>query len=261
MENTTIIKFVKEHGGELFNKNFVGVYPVDKLTDIISNIERTDYPFCIFNTDPINKPGTHWCAANILNEDNPSFFLFDPFGKIGLQYFFINDDLKILENFVENIDELLKKLNNDTKTFDYYCWKINCEKYAQLDLKLKNKLSDTCVGFINLMMSYLRYYNRVNEKKEKIIYMYGLIDQIQLIQTSMCGVHCLYFGFNLFNPHVSFEMLNETGDLKTIKKLISSIYVDTDINDSDEYKKQNLNLIHLFKDTYNIKVNTNSVKI
>ena len=55
MENTTIIKFVKEHGGELFNKNFVGVYPVDKLTDIISNIEKTDYPFCIFNTDPIKN--------------------------------------------------------------------------------------------------------------------------------------------------------------------------------------------------------------
>ena len=48
-----------------------------------------------------------------------------------------------LEDFIENIDELLKNLNNDTKTFDYYCWKINCKKYSQLDLKLKNKLSDT----------------------------------------------------------------------------------------------------------------------
>ena len=40
----------------------------------------------------------------------------------------------------------------------------------------------------------------------------------------------------------SFDMLQEKGDLKTIKRLISSIYVDTNIDDSNEYKKQNLDL-------------------
>jgi len=90
--------------------------------------------------------------------------------------------------------------------------------------------------------------------------MYGLVDQIQLLDTTSCGLHCLYYGYDLFNPHSSFDMLQEKGDLKTINKLISSIYVDTNIDDSNEYKKHNLNLITLFKDTYNIRIDIKATK-
>ena len=160
MDNNHIINFIKKYGGNEFNNNFLGVYPVDKLTDIIKDIEQKTYPFCIFNTDPVNKPGTHWCATHILNNmDRPSFFIFDSFGKLGLQTFFIEQDYNILRLFITNFKESIRTLINDTPTFDYFKWTIHCDKYIQLNDKIKNELSETCKGFMNLLMSYLKYNN------------------------------------------------------------------------------------------------------
>ena len=90
MDNKEILNFVNKHGGELLKNNFLGVFPIDSLAGIVKNIETKDYPICIFNTDPSNEPGTHWCVTHILNDTNGgrlSLFIFDSFGKTGLLTF------------------------------------------------------------------------------------------------------------------------------------------------------------------------------
>lgn len=252
MDNITIANFIKEHGGELFKKNFMGVYPIDRLTDVIKNIESVDYPFCIFNTDPEDKSGTHWCATHILNNmERTSFFIFDSFGRTGLKTFFVEDDSDILKLFITNFKDSITKMENDTESFDYFKWNVDCDKYMKLDRDNKSRLSPTCKGFMNLMMSFLKYNNRIYNEKNTSIDMYGLADQIQSINNTTCGLYALYYGYNLFNPHETFNFLEESGDLNTIKRLINNIFVDVKVDDPD--KDINFTIIKQFREAFNIK--------
>ena len=251
MNTSDILDFVKKHGGKLFNDNFLGVYPIDKITDIIPNIENKNYPLCIFNTDVGTSSGTHWIVTNIINEKKPSFFIFDSFGRLGLQTFFIQDDYDIIKLFVSNIKKSITSTDSD-QNFDFFKWTVHCEKYFNLPNSKKSKLSSTCTGFINLLMTYLKYHNKVHDKKYTSIDMYGLTDQLQDINKTTCGLYALYYSFNLFNPHESFNFENEKGDMQTIKKLINNIFVDTPYN-SNNKNDINFEIVKQFKEAFGIE--------
>jgi len=247
MDGKEILKFVKTHGGEMFNENFLGVYPVNKLKNIIPEIETKNYPFCIFNTDIENESGTHWCATHILNTDRPSVFLFDSFGKLGLKTFFIDDDADIIKKFIDNYNEVNEDLNKDTEAIDFYKMRVDCNKYMTLSSKNTSELSDTLKGFMNMLMSYLRYNNRVTNRKNTCITIFGLSDKLQNVEYTTCGLYVIYYGYNLFNPHECFDFTNEIGDLKTVKELINNIFAESSL--------VNLEILNLFKDTFDIQVN------
>ena len=70
----------KEINNNDLNKNFLGVFPSDKINKFIM-FERMmpgkKYPFIISNTDRSNKNGMHWWSIlNISPKSELFFFLF-----------------------------------------------------------------------------------------------------------------------------------------------------------------------------------------
>ena len=66
ISNTQIQNFFQKEENENLKNNFVGVFSMDYITrfikfhELIKEEKKGKYPFAIFNTDPHNKPGTHW---------------------------------------------------------------------------------------------------------------------------------------------------------------------------------------------------------
>ena len=62
-------KLFKEINNEDINKNFLGVFPSDKINKLFIMFEKMmlceKYPFIISNTDRSDEGGTHWWS--ILN--------------------------------------------------------------------------------------------------------------------------------------------------------------------------------------------------
>ena len=85
--------------------------------------------------------------------------------------------------------------------------------------------------------------------------MYGLKDPLQAINKTTCGIYVIYYGYNLFNPHESFNFLDEKGDLNTVKKLIDNIFVDVNNTNNSVDKNINFSILKQFKEAYNIKAN------
>ena len=125
--------------------------------------------------------------------------------------------------------------------------RVDCNKYMTLSSKNTSELSDTLKGFMNMLMSYLRYNNRVTNRKNTCITIFGLSDKLQNVEYTTCGLYVIYYGYNLFNPHECFDFTNEIGDLKTVKELINNIFAESSL--------VNLEILKLFKDTFDIQVN------
>ena len=257
MDTKTISDFIlnnKDVNLKHLKDNFTGVFPVDKLKDIVETFDDKVYPYCIFNTDKSTEKGTHWCGAHILNDKNglPKFFLFDSFGALGLKAFFIQNDVNILSNIITNFDEFKKDFDNDDEsTFDFYKWNIDCKKYLELPKEKIKQLSPTCVGFFNLLMSYLRYNNKKYNIQNNTIDVYGIKDQLQNVERTTCGLFVLYYFFNLFKPESYFGLNENIGDINTVKKLLSMIFAPV----NEENNKQDLNFIIIteFRNRHNIK--------
>ena len=115
---------------------------------------------------------------------------------------------------------------------------------------MKYYVSPTCKGFINLLMSYLKYNNSIANEKDSSVIMYGITDQIQNIEMTTCVMYSLYYGYNLTNPHEPFNFLEENGELSTVKKLISNILVNVIDEDNQDI---NLFVEKQFKEAFNIK--------
>ena len=258
MDAKEIEKFVEQHGRHdeeeekySLQNNFLGVFPINKIKKIIDKTSEKPFPFCILNTDEYNAPGQHWFLFHTLkNMKKPSCFLFDSFGKLSLQLAFINNDEKIMKKFINNLKPLKDKENH----FDFYRWNVNCNKFISLTHDEKSNLTPTCRGFFIMLASYLKQYNIKNDKKETSIDLFGLIDIIQDVKKTTCGVFCLYYIYHLFYPDECYDLQSEKGDITTVKKLINCIFVDQPTS----LKNKNINeaFIKEFIKNFNIKVDT-----
>ena len=257
MDKEALEEFVEKHGSKEFKQNFIGVFAVDKLKHIVENLDTRVLPSCIFNTDESSQPGMHWCVIHSLNEDQPAFFVFDPFGKLGYQTFFMNSDQTTLKSLIKNyhlgtIDE-----RNVENNLDVFSWNIDCGRFTELSREELEKLSDTCRGVFMLFCSYLKYKNRREDKKNKTIKMYGIVDRLQNKNRTTCGAHCLYYLHNLYEPHESFGVGTERGDIGLVRKLLNSIYVEVKEHDLDtEEANINNTIINEFIDTFDVKILT-----
>ena len=80
-----------------------------------------------FNTDRVNKPGTHWWSfLNIYPKTELP--LFDSQGFQGLKYFIMDNDEPTINKLLYN----LNKFNKKDKTVNFVSLKILIETYHQL---------------------------------------------------------------------------------------------------------------------------------
>ena len=93
----------KKIGDEDLLKNFVGVFPSNRMNRFIDHAAMISdcsgkYPFVIVNTDAEGKPGVHWWSMLDIEPRN-DFFFFNSFGLEGLKQFIIQDEKKIVRKF------------------------------------------------------------------------------------------------------------------------------------------------------------------
>ena len=98
ISNFQIEETFKKIGDEDLLKNFVGVFPSNKMNKFIDHAamisESGKFPFVIANTDADDKPGVHWWSILDIEPKNDIYIFFDTFGIEGLKHFIIQDDKK-----------------------------------------------------------------------------------------------------------------------------------------------------------------------
>ena len=115
--------------------NFCGVYAIDQLAkDFLTcaikvyDREKSKLPFALANTDPIDKPGTHWFS--IIKLQDGTFFLFDSFGIVGFMQFIISNDSSIIDKFLTNFKTY--QYENEDQKMQLYSFEFNLEVFLKL---------------------------------------------------------------------------------------------------------------------------------
>ena len=198
-------------------KNFVGVFPSNYVTKFISfhemMIEKNRYPFIIMNTDRSDKKGTHWWSFLDLHE-RKEIFLFDSFGFEGFKEFVIDNDRNILNKILFGIEKFQKKDNKIT----LITLKFSMNEYEKI--KNGHRLRPTTQDLLHLMYEFGKLH-----KIKDIVKVHLVDDQLQKIETDMCGMFQLYFYFNLFMPFENSSIVNDVKLSKsTIEKLLNEIF-------------------------------------
>ena len=210
-------RFVRER--QSLKRNYCGVFAIDELVKDFTNCAQKVYdkstqklPFAIANTDPITKGGTHWFSLIKLQDSN-SFFMFDSFGLMGLSSFILSDDTDLLSAFMRNL-----KSDTYEDQINLYSFDFSPNEYLALSSDKLAQLSETCRGLLNFFSSFAV---ALNMDKIKV---HGVHSQLQLTETSTCGV------FQLFVLDKTYEEVHET-----ICKLHKSCTIDTIRNILDLY--------------------------
>ena len=210
--------FEKIKDDDLKNK-FIGVFPSNFINkfishhSIIKNKPKVKYPFIIMNTDRSDRSGTHWWSFLDLHKKK-DIFLFDSFGFEGLKKFIIDNDKKLLNKVLFNLNKFGK---NDHK-ITLISLTFSMRGYEKIkDLK---ELRTTTQDLLHLMYEFGKLHNIENE-----VNVFSLDDQLQKTETDTCGIFQLYFYYNLFNPLKNSSIVQETTITKhTIEKLLNEIF-------------------------------------
>ena len=240
ISNEAIDDFFEKIDDKDLKNNFIGVFPsnfVNKFIShhsIIKSKPKIKYPFIIMNTDRSDRPGTHWWSFLDLHQKK-DIFLFDSFGFEGLKKFIIDNDKKLLNKVLYNLNKFNK---NDRKITLISLTFSMCEYQKIKDL---NELRTTTQDLLHLMYEFGKLHNIDNE-----ITVFSLDDQLQKIETDTCGIFQLYFYYNLFNPLKTSSIIQNTSISKhTIEKLLNEIFsLD---------KEQNENVVTQFALEHNIR--------
>ena len=217
ISNETIVKFFENETDDDLTSNFVGVFPSNYVTKFISfhemMIEKNRYPFIIMNTDRSDKNGTHWWSFLDLHE-RKEIFLFDSFGFEGFKEFVIDNDRNILNKILFGIEKFQKKDNKIT----LITLKFSMNEYEKI--KNGHRLRPTTQDLLHLMYEFGKLH-----KIKDIVKVHLVDDQLQKIETDMCGMFQLYFYFNLFMPFENSSIVNDVKLSKsTIEKLLNEIF-------------------------------------
>ena len=178
-------RFVKER--QSFKRNYCGVFAIYELVNDFTNCAEKVYdkstqklPFEIASTDPITKDGTHWSSL-IKLQVCTSFFMFDSFGLMGLSSFILSDDTDLLSAFIRNL-----KSDAYDDQINLFSFEFAPNEYLALSSEKLAPLSETCRGLLNFFSSFAV---ALNVDKIKV---HGVHSQLQLTETSTCGVFQLF---------------------------------------------------------------------
>ena len=240
ISNEAIDDFFEKIKDDDLKNNFIGVFPSNFINkfishhSIIKNKPKVKYPFIIMNTDRSDRSGTHWWSFLDLHQKK-DIFLFDSFGFEGLKKFIIDNDKKLLNKVLFNLNRFGK---NDRK-ITLISLTFSMQEYEKIkDLK---ELRTTTQDLLHLMYEFGKLHNIENE-----VTVFSLDDQLQNIETDTCGIFQLYFYYNLFNPlNKSSIVQDNVISKRTIEKLLNEIF---SLN-----KEQNENIVTQFALENNIR--------
>ena len=141
-------------------------------------------------------------------------YLFDSFGFEGLKKFIIDNDKKILNKVLFNLDKFQK---NDLK-ITLISTKFSMLQYEKIkDMK---QLRTTTQDLLHLIYEYGKLHNVQDE-----ITVFSVDDQLQKIETDTCGIFQIYFYYNLFKPLINSSVIKDNVISKhTIQKLLNEIF-------------------------------------
>ena len=178
------------------------------------------------NTDRSDRNGTHWWSFLDLHK-RKEIFLFDSFGFEGLKKFVIDNDKNILNKILFGIEKFQKKDQKIT----LISIKFSMKEYEKI--KNEHRLRPTTQDLLHHTYEYGRLH-KINDT----ITVHSVDDQLQKIETDMCGIFQLYFYFNLFIPFENSSILKDTKlSKRTIEKLLNEIFsLDRDRNEEEVTK-------------------------
>ena len=218
ISNEAIEDFFEKVNDDDLKNNFIGVFPSNFINkfisyhSIIKERSKVEYPFIIMNTDRSDRVGTHWWSFLDLHPKK-EIFLFDSFGFEGLKKFIIDNDKKLL-------NKVLFNLNNFKKTdrkITLISLKFSMREYEKISDK---QLKTTTQDLLHLMYEFGKLHNIQDE-----ITVFSLDDQLQKIETDTCGIFQIYFYYNLFNPFSDSCIIKDKVLTKhTIEKLLNEIF-------------------------------------
>ena len=241
MSTDEIESFIKINGSVHMKREFAGVYPADRVvegSEIIQNLRTVEHnlAYVIANTDPKDKPGTHWWTMfNVAPAD--SIYFFDSFGLVGFKRFILEDDVALLKNVFTSKD------TSETDGIAFETIEFHVNAYKSLTQNSIDKLNEAAVGFLDFLAAFAKY-----NRYQKVINVHIVKDALQEFNTSYCGPFCLYLLFNLFNPEDNSTVVNERQVTpRVVNTLISELFYNGTEN------KRNTNIIKAFIREYNIQ--------
>ena len=180
ISNFEFAKIFEEISKEDINKNFLGVFPSDKINNFImleKMMPSKKHPFIISNTDRSDEGGTHWCS--ILNISLKSeLLLFDLFWISGMKHFIVSGNKKIVGKILKGL-ELVDQRDNKLTLVKL---KFSLNYYKNLTKNKVKKLSETTQDLFHLIHS-----SRKNENITNFVNVWMLEDPIQKPTTVTCG--------------------------------------------------------------------------
>ena len=219
ISNEAIEDFFEKINDEDLKSNFIGVFPSNFINKFISyhsimkDRSKLKYPFIIMNTDRSDRAGTHWWSFLDLHPKK-EIFLFDSFGFEGLKKFIIDNDKKLLNKVLFN----LNKFEKSDRKITLISIRFSMQEYEKI--KDTKQLKTTTQDLLHLMYEFGKLHNIEDE-----ITVFSLDDQLQKIETDTCGIFQIYFYYNLFNPFVNSSVVKDKVISKqTIQKLLNEIF-------------------------------------
>ena len=220
ISNETIEDFFEKVNDDDLKNNFIGVFPSNFINkfisfhSIIKDKPKVKYPFIIMNTDRSDKTGTHWWSFLDLHKKKKEIFLFDSFGFEGLKKFIIDNDRKILNKVLFNLNKF-QKIDGKITLISTKFSMLQYEK-----IKDMKQLRTTTQDLLHLIYEYGKLHNVQDE-----ITVFSVDDQLQKIETDTCGIFQIYFYYNLFKPLINSSVIKDNVIRKhTIQKLLNEIF-------------------------------------
>ena len=219
ISNEAIEDFFEKVNDEDLKSNFIGVFPSNFINkfisyhSIIKDRSKVKYPFIIMNTDRSDRAGTHWWSFLDLHQKK-EIFLFDSFGFEGFKKFIINNDRKLLNKVLFNLD----KFQKSDRKITLISLKFSMQEYEKI--KDTKQLKTTTQDLLHLMYEFGKLHNIQDE-----VTVFSLDDQLQKIETDTCGIFQIYFYYNLFIPFTNSSIIKDNVISKhTIQKLLNEIF-------------------------------------
>ena len=219
ISNETIEDFFEKVNDDDLKNNFIGVFPSNFINKFISfhslikDKPKVKYPFIIMNTDRSDRTGTHWWSFLDLHKKK-EIFLFDSFGFEGLKKFIIDNDRKILNKVLFNLNKF-QKIDGKITLISTKFSMLQYEK-----IKDMKQLRTTTQDLLHLIYKYGKLHNVQDE-----ITVFSVDDQLQKIETDTCGIFQIYFYYNLFKPLINSSVIKDNVIRKhTIQKLLNEIF-------------------------------------
>ena len=219
ISNEATEDFFEKVNDEDLKNNFIGVFPSNYINRFISyhsimkDRSKVKYPFIIMNTDRSDRAGTHWWSFLDFHQKK-EIFLLDSFGFEGFKKFIIDNDRKVLNKVLFG----LNKFQKSDRKITLISVKFSMSEYEKI--KDTKQLKTTTQDLLHLMYEFGKLHNIEDE-----ITVFSLDDQLQKIDTDMCGIFQIYFYYNLFNPFSDSSIIKHKVLTKhTIENLLNEIF-------------------------------------